>query len=260
MLRHQASGERDWECRSVTNTESLVNLQLPSPQNAPPRNPAKTILIKTKVVRWIDWSVKGRHENDFFSRKVKISIILWARLKRHAKAWDIPSRSILAGVAMRRRGIPLEIGSSGLNAHTYTHKKWKQQQQILKFSHFQRFRSKEKLLKEKVHFICCKAQKNEWQENLSLIVLSKLVLYIHISSFRVRFYEKKSKMTCVRVFFFVIFFECSQIARAGVQGLPHDAMLCDCGLFSHTSALNVRQSITSWQIELRRRRIRRHCR
>lgn len=41
--------------------------------------------------------------------------------------------------------------------------------------------------------------KNEWQENLSLIVLSKLVLYIHISSFRVRFYEKKSKMTCVRV-------------------------------------------------------------
>jgi hypothetical protein len=90
---------------------------------------------------------------------VKISIILWARLKRHAMAWDIPSRSILAGVAMRRRGIPLEIGSSGLNAHTYTHKKWKQQQQILKFSHFQRFRSKEKLLKEKVHFICCKAQK-----------------------------------------------------------------------------------------------------
>lgn len=63
----------------------------------------------------------------------------------------------------------------------------------------------------------CKA-KNEWQDNLSLIVLSKLVLYIHISSFRVRFYEKKSKMTCVRVFFFVIFFECSQIARAGVQG------------------------------------------
>lgn len=101
---------------------------------------------------------------------------------------------------------------------------------------------------------------NEWQENLSLIVLSKLVLYIHISSFRVRFYEKKSKMTCVRVFFFVIFFECSQIARAGVQGLSHDAMLCDYGLFNHTSALNVLQGITSWQIEPRRRRMWRRCR
>lgn len=78
-------------------------------------------------------------------------------------------------------------------------------------------------------------------------VIKACSLYPYIV-FRVRFYEKKSKMTCVRVFFFVIFFECSQIARAGVQGLSHDAMLCDYGLFNHTSALNVLQSITSWQM------------
>lgn len=81
--------------------------------------------------------------------------------------------------------------------------------------------------------------------NLSLIVLSKLVLYIHISSFRVRFYEKKSKMTFRQSFLLCyLFFECSRLARAGVQRVSsQDAMLCDYGLFNHTFAQNVLQSI-----------------
>lgn len=120
-----------WEYRSARNTEALkkpkafTDLRLPSSRDAPPGNPTKTILIKNgklaKVVRRIDWSAKGRHENDFFSfakqnlnNSVKKTWEENHETCRGAKnshfppkrqrpgRWKIPTRSILAGVAMTK--------------------------------------------------------------------------------------------------------------------------------------------------------------
>lgn len=102
--------------------------------------------------------------------------------------------------------------------------------------------------------------KNEWQDNLSLIVLSKLVLYIHISSFRVRFYERKAKWLVSEFSSLLSSSNVHKSRARGVQRVPsQDAVLCDYGLFNHTFAQNVLQSITSWQIVLRLRRMRRLC-